>query len=164
MTKDSQRFLLFLWSQLVALLRWLVARWPRKSLAASPEKPSVQAASEASPKSDLLTEDAAVSSAPQDWIAKSYNAALDERRNDELKKDALVLATADLKAAFAALMLTKEIPLPVIVNYRFKWKRIHRLNRDIARNPAPSDLRLSRFRVRRCQPKAELLTLWKANS
>jgi hypothetical protein len=67
-----------------------------------------------------LTEDAAVSSAPQDWIAKSYNAALDERRNDELKKDALVLATADLKAAFAALMLTKEIPLPVIVNYRFK--------------------------------------------
>jgi hypothetical protein len=45
-----------------------------------------------------------------------------------------------------------------------KWKRIHRLNRDIARNPAPSDLRLSRFRVRRCQPKAELLTLWKANS
>ena len=43
-----------------------------------------------------------------------------------------------------------------------KWVRTHRINRDIARNPAPSDLDLSRFKTRRCQPKTELLALWRA--
>jgi hypothetical protein len=43
-----------------------------------------------------------------------------------------------------------------------KWKRTHRINRDIATNPASSDLHLSEFRTLRCQPKAELLALWKA--
>jgi hypothetical protein len=41
-----------------------------------------------------------------------------------------------------------------------RWKRTHRVNRDLKLNPAPSDLHNSRYRTRRCQPKAELIKLW----
>lgn len=42
-----------------------------------------------------------------------------------------------------------------------KWQRNQRINRDMVLNPAPSDLRNSHFKTRRCQPRAELLKLWK---
>lgn len=42
-----------------------------------------------------------------------------------------------------------------------KWIVRHRIARDFKTNPAPSDLHLSKFRTRRCQPKAELLAMWK---
>lgn len=69
----------------------------------------------------------------------------------------------NLRIAIKVLKRADACPrLRIRASRRFqKWLRRYRINRDVANNPQPSDLQLSKFRSRECQPLRELRQLWK---